>query len=115
MTVYAVQSPRRRDLQTRKMVPRYDLAPANIYGEVKELLSPTTKPFNPAPIIDELYIKLENFSDDDYIICIGNPILLAIAVTVASDINDGKVKLLQWHGKKEEYIAVDVDMAFTSD
>ncbi|AAT69462.1 gp08 [Alphaproteobacteria phage PhiJL001] len=112
MTVYAVQSPRHR--QHGQMVPKYDLAPAEEFGEVVELLSPTAKPFNPKPLIDELYVKLEKFSDDDHIICIGNPILLSMAVTIASDVNNGRVKLLQWHGHQGKYISVQVDMGFTS-
>lgn len=115
MTVYAVQSPRQRDRNTGEMVPRFDLTPAEVHGEVVELLSPTAKPFNPEPIIDELYVKLEHFCDTDAIICIGNPILIALAVHVASDINNGRVRLLQWHGVRQEYVPVDIDMGFTSD
>lgn len=114
MTVYAVQSPRRRDPTTGTMVPKYDLGPAEEHGQLEELLSPTAKPFNPKPIIEELYVKLENFSDDDFIICIGNPILLSLAVSIAADINRGRVRLLQWHGHKNRYIPVDIDMGFTS-
>ena len=113
MTVYAVQSPRQRI--GNDIVPKYDLSPAQSFGEIVELLSPTAKPFNPAPLIEELYIKLQNFSDTDYIICIGNPILIALAVSIAADVNNGRVRLLQWHGHKGEYTPVEVDMGFTSD
>ena len=112
MTVFAVQSPRQR--VNGQIVPKYDLTPAEMFGPVVELLSPTAKPFNPDPIVEELYIKLENFGDDDFIICIGNPILLAMAVSVAQDCNEGRVKLLQWHGHKGEYTPVEVDFDFTS-
>lgn len=114
MTVYAVQVPERRDPQTRRIVPRYDLSPAHIYGDVEVLLSPTAKPFRSKPIIEELYQKLKDFGDDDYVICIGNPILLALTVSIAVDINDGRAKLLQWHGHTEEYVPVEVDLGFTS-
>lgn len=85
------------------------------YGEIVELLSPTAKPFNPAPLVEELYIKLEKFSSADYIICIGNPILLSMAVTIAADINNGKVRLLQWHGHRNEYTPVELDLGFSSE
>jgi len=97
------------------MVPKFNLGPAQKYGKIEELLSPTAKPFNPGPLIDEMYVKLEKFCDDDYIICIGNPILISMAVTIASDINDGRVNLLQWHGHRQEYVCVNMDMGFTSD
>ena len=115
MTVYAVQSPRWRNPRTGEIEARFDLTPAQAYGKVEELLTPTAKPFNPGPIVDELYVKLENFDDDDAIICIGNPILIALAVNVASDVNNGRVRLLQWHGHRGEYVPVDIDMGFTSD
>lgn len=95
--------------------PRYDLSAACEHGEVVELLSPTAKPFNPDPIITELYTKLENFGDGDHIICIGNPILLSMSVAIAADINDGRVSLLQWHGRQERYIPVEMDLDFTSE
>ena len=95
-------------------MPKYDLSPAEQYGEIVELLSPTAKPFNPAPLVEELYIKLEKFGNDDFIICIGNPILLSMAVAVAADINDGKVRLLQWHGHRNEYVPVDVDLGYSA-
>lgn len=113
MTVFAVQSPRQR--VGNEIVPKYDLSPAMAYGEIVELLSPTAKPFNPAPLVEELYIKLEKFSSADYIICIGNPILLSMAVTIAADINNGKVRLLQWHGHRNEYTPVELDLGFSSE
>lgn len=105
--------PHFRDRSTGQLVPKYDLTAAQCHGEIVELLSPTAKPFNPGPIIDELYIKLKEFNDDDHIICIGNPILLSLAVSIAADVNDGRVGLLQWHGKKQEYESVEVDLGFT--
>ena len=109
MTVYAVQMPRRRCPQTKQMIPVYDLSPANIYGDVVELLSPTAKPFNPEPIINELRIKLENFSDNDFLICIGNPILYTMAAQIALENNGGRARLLQWHGKRNEYVPITLD------
>lgn len=113
MTVYAVQRPRMRDRRSGEMVDKYDLSPAEEYGIIEPLLSPTAKPFNSAPIIEELYVKLEEFTDEDYIICIGNPILIALAVSIAGDINDGRVKLLQWHGLQQKYVSVETDLQFT--
>lgn len=112
MTVYAVQCPLSRD-EKGQTIDRYDLLPAKEFGEVVRLLSPDARPFNPKPIIKELYEKLETFSDEDYLICIGNPILLSMAFSIACDINDGKVTLLQWHGYRQTYIPVVVDMGFT--
>lgn len=111
MTVYVVQRATYRDGKTLR--DKYDLSPAEAFGPLVELLEPDTKPFDTEPVIDLLYDRLEDFGDDDYLICIGNPILLSLAVSVAIDINDGRVKLLQWNGRVGKYVAVDADLGFT--
>lgn len=109
MTVYAVQVARRREAISRKMVPHFNLEPAKEYGQIVELLSPLAKPFNPQPIIQELTEKLKGFSDSDYVICIGNPILIAMAINIAASFNCGKVKALQWQNNVQKYISVDLE------
>lgn len=111
MTVYVPQIPlfKNRDGQ---LVSKFDVGPARKHGTIVELLSPNAKPFDLGPIITELYEKLEMFDVTDYIICIGNPIILATTVAVASDVSGGRVNMLQWHGKRREYIPVTMDLEF---
>lgn len=111
MTVYVVQRATFREAGIVK--DKYDLTPAEEFGELVELLDPWAKPFDTGPIVDELFEKLVYFSDSDFIICIGNPILLALAVSVAVDINEGRVSLLQWNGRQGEYVPVSADLGFT--
>lgn len=113
MTVYVVQRATYREAGIVK--DKYDLTPAEAFGELEELLDPWAKPFDTAPILDTLFEKLDGFSDEDFIICIGNPILLALAVSVAVDVNDGRVNLLQWNGRQKEYVPVNADLGFTAD
>lgn len=110
-TVYVVQCPKHKDAEGN-LVDKYNLEPAKVFGDLQELLTPYAKPFAPKVVIDELYQKLDNFTDHDYILCIGNPILMSLAVTVATDINNGRVKLLQWHGHTEQYIPIAFDLEF---
>ena len=111
MTVYVVQRATYREHGVLK--DKYDLTPAEEFGELEYLLEPDTKPFETAPIIDDLYAKLEDFCDDDFVICIGNPILLALTVSIAMDCNDGRAKLLQWNGRRGTYVPVSADLGFT--
>lgn len=113
MTVWAVQNPLQK--KGNRVKPRYDLSAAGLYGPIQTLLRPDQKPFQSKQIIDTLYIKLKDFSDEDFIICIGNPILLALAVNVAFDINEGRANLLQWNRDLKEYDLVRADLGFTSD
>ena len=110
-TVYIVQRPKYKNIDG-DLVDKYDLEPAKVFGDLKELLTPYAKPFAPKVVIKELYQKLDNFTDHDYILCIGNPILMSLSVTVAADINNGRVKLLQWQGHTEQYIPIAFDLEF---
>lgn len=107
MTVYVVQEHRKYNRETGEHEPTYDLSPAQEYGELRYLLSPTAAPWRPQSIIDDLYAGLEGFGPDDYLLMMGNPVLIGLATAVVSDINDGHIKFLQWHGRERKYIPVE--------
>lgn len=109
MTVYVVQKQMRWDADRGELVPRFDLEPARIFGDIEYLLSPNAAPFNPGPILEELREKLHGFSDDDHLLLIGNPCLIGFAVAVAADCN-GRVNLLQWSGKDRRYLSISADV-----
>lgn len=104
--VYVIQNHASYDRSTGLMVPRYDLSPAEKFGELVFLLSPITVPSNPAKVIADLRKKLCDFSDDDYLLMIGNPCFIAWSGAVAADINDGRVALLQYNGSRKVYYVV---------
>ncbi len=113
MTVYVVQKQMKLDERTGDLVPRFptiDLA--KTYGELRYLLSPSASPFRPEPIIEELKNKLTDFSDDDHLLLIGNPILIGLAVSIAADYNSGSLKVLQWNGSRRGYILVELHRIF---
>ena len=73
--------------------PRVDILSATKYGELLPLASLFKR-------------KLKNFSDKDFLLLIGDPALIGVAVTVASDINDGKVTVLKWDRIEKMYYPV---------
>ncbi len=107
--VYVVQNHASYDRSTGLMVPRYDLSPAEKFGELVFLLSPITVPSNPAKVIAELRRKLWDFSDDDFLLLIGNPCFIGWATTIAADQNEGKVSMLQYNGSQKHYRVVKAD------
>ena len=115
MTVYVVQNPYKWDAQKQELVKKYNLEPAEEYGDLVFLLSPTAAPFNPTPIIKELKENLTNFTDEDYLLLIGNPVLIGLAVAIAADTNEGNAKLLQWSGKDKKYLSIQVNQLFEYD
>lgn len=112
--VFVVQNQHRWDRERQKFVPKFDLAPAAEFGELFYLLSPTAAPFRPEPIIEELRAKLADITPDDYILCVGNPLLIQWAGAVAAGFLGGRLRALQWSGKDQRYIAVEAAGLFTS-
>lgn len=110
--VFCVQHQHRFDPQLGQLVPKYDLTTAHDFGEVEYLLSPSAAPFHPAGVLQELHTKLEDFCDADYLLLIGNPVLIGLAMAVAADRNDGRVKVLQWNGRERRYIPVKITGVF---
>lgn len=107
--VFVVQNQHRWNRQTEQFEPKFDLTPAEDYGELVYLLSPTAAPFNPEPILEELREKLVDFDDGDFLLLVGNPVLIGFSVAIAAARNDGHVNLLQWSGKDRRYISVDAE------
>ena len=114
MTVYVVQETKWVDPKDNKLKPKYNFEPARKYGEIEYLLNPSSSPFDLEPVLEKLRSKLENFCDDDYLLLVGSPVLLGLAVAVAADINNGYVAMLQWSGAKRDYIPVYAEEIFGS-
>lgn len=87
---------------------KFDLSSAEKYGTLQVLLNHDDKPYDVEYILSQLHIQLEKYTDEDSIICIGNPIILAWAVSIAAYYNDGVVNTLQWNYNKYERIAAQI-------
>ncbi len=107
--VFAVQVPTYYDQQTGEYKSQFDLSPAQEYGRVSILLDSNIKPFDTEKLVRILRNKLADFCDDDYLICIGNPVVQSIAFAIAAEMNDGFVTCLQWT-KNRNYVAIPVDL-----
>jgi hypothetical protein len=92
-------------------VREFDLTPALKYGEIEVLLPPGQSLFGTVPVVRALKEKLKNFTDEDYLLPVGDPSVMIAAGMVASHINHGKVKILKWDRIMGEYIAVQFDLS----
>ena len=95
MTVYVVQE-----------VPNRNVLPAQKYGDLILMLPPGDVVLSAAPTVSRLRKKLKDFNDDDYILPMGDPIAIALAGEIASDINNGKVQFLKWDRQERLYYPV---------
>lgn len=107
MTVYVVQEHRRYDRESGEYVPAHDLSPAEAFGELRYLLTPTAAPWRPESILEDLWAGLEGFTEGDYLLMVGNPVLIGLAAAVVSEVNDGVIRFLQWNGREQSYTPVE--------
>lgn len=112
MTVYIIQDQKHVD-KDGQLKRKFDFEPALEFGELVEVLRPSTSPFNLAPAMEKMHEVLSNYQEGDFLLLTGNPVLLGLAVAIAADYNDGNVSLLQWSGAKHRYIPVHARDIFT--
>ena len=98
-TVYVVQ-----DIQGKNILP------AREYGELDVLLPAGQITLSPGPTIFKLRKKLTNFSDEDYLLLIGDPIAIGLASMVAASFNNGRVSFLKWDKQERQYFSVKADL-----
>jgi hypothetical protein len=96
MAVYVVQEVNGRNI-----------LPAQKFGKIDVLLPQGQIAFLPGPSIYKLNQKLKDFSDEDYLLLIGDPVAIALCAMVASSYNNGKVKFLKWDRQEGQYIEIE--------
>jgi hypothetical protein len=92
--------------------PKHNIAPALDYGEIEVVLPPSQSQiiFSSAPTVSRIKRVLENFSDDDYLLFIGDPTAIAILATVAAAKNNGRFKCLKWDKQERRYLPIQIDI-----
>lgn len=108
MTVYVVQSPERRAPDGRVEVTM-DLTPAAQFGELVYLLDDPRQILAPVPAVRDIRAKMRGFSEDDYILPVGSPAAIGAACAVASAMNGGRFRVLQWDRRERQYYVIQID------
>lgn len=119
-TVYVVQEPLRRiGREVEWRIPRSDL---EAYGNVicvyswSELRDDRDDDFSPercAELYHRAVSKLSTFSDEDFLVPLGSPVLIAMAVSAALDANRGCLKMLDWCRDAARYRVAPIDAECT--
>jgi len=91
-------------------VPGRNLLPAMDYGELHFLLPPGNIAYSSAPTVRRLKQGLHDFSDDDYLLMMGDPAAIAIAGAIAAQTNMGRMNLLKWDRQEHRYYEVQFDI-----
>ncbi len=76
---------------------RHNVLPAQQFGELVFLLPPQVQiGFSPGPMVNRMKRVLRDFTDQDYLLLIGDPAAMSIAAAIASQYNNGKFRFLKW-------------------
>ena len=99
MTVYVLQEMGRNVRSAEK------------FGDLKVCL-PDNKQIvlSSGPLAFKLQQELRDFNDNDYLLLMGDPAIIALAGAVASDVNGGKFKVLKWDRDEKRYYDIEIDL-----
>jgi folate-dependent tRNA-U54 methylase TrmFO/GidA len=99
MTVYVLQEMGR------------NIRSAEKFGDLKVVL-PDNKQIvlSSGPLTFKLKHELKDFNDDDYLLLMGDPAIIAVAGAVVSDVNGGKFKVLKWDRDEKKYYDIEIDL-----
>lgn len=104
--VFIPYEPVRRNAGTGNTERLFDLTPAAVYGELTFLMEHGNLVLSPAPMVQQLRRALKDFSDDDYILPVGDPVAIGLVTAIAAQVNHGRVNLLRWDRSARNYITI---------
>ena len=106
-TVYVIQE----IPGTRAGNPKINIMGASEYGKFKFLLPELSQIiFSPGPLIYKLRQGLKTFNSKDYLLLTGDPAIIGVACSIASDITNGKYKLLKWDRQERKYYPIKINL-----
>ena len=99
MTVYVLQEMGRNVRSAEK------------FGDLKVCL-PDNKQIvlSSGPLAFRLQQILKDFNDNDYLLLMGDPAIIALAGAIVSDINNRKFKVLKWDRDEKRYYDIEIDL-----
>jgi hypothetical protein len=105
--VYVPQVPSKMDESTRVWIPTVNLQPAQRFGTVEVLLPPGANRLAIKPLTDVIKEKLQDITEDDYILALGDPTIIGIVSVVAAR-NAGRLRVLKWDRNSRDYFPVEI-------
>ena len=99
MTVYILQEMGRNVRSAEK------------FGDLKVVLPDNRQiVLSSGPLTFKLQQELKNFNDEDYLLLMGDPAIIAVAGAVVSDVNGGRFKGLKWDRDEKRFYDIERDL-----
>ena len=107
--VYVPQEPSRFDPTYNMWLPMVNLSHAEQFGKVIVMLPANVTAIMMTPIVTALKEKLATFCDDDYLVALGDPSLIAAASGIILR-NHSRMNLLKWDKRAKKYSVVEIKL-----
>ena len=108
--VYIPQEPTRWNVDLGAAQSIMDFTPALRYGELVVCLAPNISFHLTKPVCTTLREKLRDFAEDDYLIAVGSPLVIALSSHIALSKTGGKLNLLSWDKRQHEYLNSRIEL-----
>ncbi len=113
--VFVPHCPTRYDPLDQRRVPTVDLAPAAAFGKLRRLTNESISLHDQHGMdiaIGQVLLALEesDISADDFILAVGDPVLIGVSIAKALELTDGKVNVLRWDRTNRAYIKFEVEI-----
>lgn len=109
--VFIVQRPAYFDSIRGGWVNKYDFTPASYYGDIVFLL-PHGNIYRSKlqGVIEVLNKSLANFTTNDFVLMIGDPVAIATTIMIASTKTNGCINILKFDRKLQEYNSYSINL-----
>jgi hypothetical protein len=96
---------------TKAGTPKINIMSASRYGKFKFLLPEFSQIiFSPGPLIFKLRTLLKDYRPTDYLLLTGDPAIIGVACSIASEITNGKYNLLKWDKQERQYYPITINL-----
>ena len=66
--------------------------------------------FSPGPLVFKLRKLLKNYRPRDYLLLTGDPAIIGVACSIASDITNGRYNLLKWDRQERAVLSYKINL-----
>ena len=99
--VYVVQQP----------APNINILSASDYGYLVICLPNRDQAIlSTAPYVQKMKKNLQDFRKEDYLLAVGDPVIIGISTAAVHEVTSGQFNILKWDKREFRYYPLEVDM-----
>ena len=99
--VYVVQQP----------APNINILSASDFGYLVICLPNREQAiYSTAPYTQKMQKNLQDFRKEDYLLAVGDPVIIGISTATVANVTNGQFNILKWDKREHRYYPLEVDM-----